>query len=95
MATLNVRLDEALGRFVEDRVASGEFLDAGEVVRAGLSLLKRRAERQQRKLARLNALIQEGLDDLEAGRFTEVTDLSAWFDSLEAEVDANATSSLA
>jgi len=83
MASLNIRLNETLDGFVQDRVASGEFRDASEVVGAGLTLLKRQAEQDQLKLARLNALIQEGLDDLEAGRFTQVTDLSGWFDELE------------
>jgi hypothetical protein len=35
------------------------------------------------------------LDDLEAGRYTEVTDLNQWFDDLEAEVEAKATSAVA
>jgi len=90
MASLNIRLNETLDGFVQDRVASGEFRDASEVVGAGLTLLKRQAEQDQLKLARLNALIQEGLDDLEAGRFTQVTDLSGWFDELETEGEAGA-----
>jgi antitoxin ParD1/3/4 len=88
MATLNVSLTDALDRFVEDRVVSGEFQDASEVVSAGLTLLKKRAERDARKLERLRAAIQEGLDDLEAGRYEKVTDLEAWFDEIEAEVAA-------
>jgi antitoxin ParD1/3/4 len=95
MGTFNISLNETLVGFVADRVASGDFQDASEVVGAGLTLLKMQAEREQRKLARLNALIQEGLDDLEAGRYTEVTDLGGWFDELEAEVEANATSAAA
>jgi antitoxin ParD1/3/4 len=80
MTALNINLNETLGGFVHDRVASGEFLDASEVVGAGLALLKRKSEREQRKLARLNMLIQEGLDDLEAGRYEDVDDISAWLD---------------
>jgi antitoxin ParD1/3/4 len=92
---ISINLNETLGGFVHDRVASGEFLDASEVVGAGLALLKRKSEREQRKLARLNMLIQEGLDDLEAGRYTDVTDLGRWFDELEAEAEARATATAA
>ncbi len=88
-------MNEALRGFVHDRVASGEYRDASEVVGAGLTFLKRQAEREQRKLARLDTLIQEGLDDLEAGRYAEVSDLGRWFDELEAEVEASATVTVA
>ena len=37
---------------------------------------------------------QEGLDDLEAGRFEDIADLGAWFDTLEAEVDSAARETL-
>ncbi|WP_426014451.1 hypothetical protein [Caulobacter sp. DWR2-3-1b2] len=35
----------------------------------------------------MKALIQEGLDDLEAGRYETVDDVGAWFDQIEAELD--------
>jgi len=88
VATRNVNLTNTLDRFIEDRVESGEFQNASEVVRAGLRLLKAQADREQLKLERFRALVQEGLDDLDAGRFEEVLDLTRWFDDLEAEVDA-------
>jgi antitoxin ParD1/3/4 len=87
MATLSVSVDEALNRFVEDRVASGEFLSASEVVGAGLSLLKRRAERDMRKLERLRAAIQVGIDEIDQGNFEVIDDLEVWLDTLEGEVN--------
>jgi len=87
MATLSVSVDEALNRFVEDRVASGEFLSASEVVGAGLSLLKRRAERDMRKLERLRAAIQVGIDEIDQGTFEVIDDLEVWLDTLEGEVN--------
>jgi antitoxin ParD1/3/4 len=87
MATLSVDLTETLDRFVEDRVASGQFRDASEVVGAGLTLLKKRAEREQRKLERLRAAIQVGIDEIERGEGEVIEDLEAWFDRLEAEVN--------
>ena len=78
MATRNVNLTDTLDRFVEDRVHSGDFQNASEVVRAGLRLLKAQAEREQLKLDRFRALVQAGLDDLEGGRFDEVDDVAGW-----------------
>ncbi len=88
MATRNINLTDALDRFVAELVASGQFQNASEVVRAGLRLLKADEERRAAKLAALNAAIQEGLDDMAAGRFEEVTDVSAWLDEIDAEVEA-------
>ena len=91
MSSLNIKLNETHDRFVEDRVASGEFRNASEVVSAGLQLLKARADREEAKIDRFRALVQVGLDDLEAGRHTDVTDIGLWFDELEAKAKANRT----
>jgi antitoxin ParD1/3/4 len=88
MATRNISLTQTLDQFVEDRVASGDFQNASEVVREGLRLLKSRTDIHAAKLARLRAAIQEGLDDLDNGRFEVVTDIGRWFDDIEAELDA-------
>lgn len=80
MASMNVDLNETLDRFVEDRVVSGEFQNVSEVVSAGLRLLKARADRQRAKIERFRALVQEGLNDLDAGRYEEVDDVSAWLE---------------
>jgi len=80
MARLNVDLNEALDRFVEDRVVSGEFENASAVVSAGLRLLKSRADRQKARLERFEALVQEGLNDLDAGRYEDVDDVSSWLE---------------
>ncbi len=88
MATRNINLTDALDRFVGELVASGQYQNASEVVRAALRLLKAEEERRAAKLAALNAAIQEGLDDMAAGRFEEVADVSAWLDEIDAEVEA-------
>jgi antitoxin ParD1/3/4 len=88
MTTRNISLTEPLDDFIEDRVRSGDYQNASEVVRAALRLLKRQAEDDAQTSVRLRAAIQEGIEDVEAGRFEAVTDLGRWFDELEAEVDA-------
>ena len=86
MSTRNVSLTDPLARFIDDSVRSGDFQNASEVVRAGLRLLKRQTERDALLEARLRAAIDEGIADMEAGRFEEVDD--AWFEALGAEVAA-------
>ena len=84
MPTRNISLTETLDRFVEDRVSSGEFQNASEVVRAGLRMLKSDADAEAAKLARLRGLIQEGLDELDRGE-GEIVDwdrLDEWLDDL-------------
>lgn len=88
MATRNINLTEALDRFVAELVASGQYQNASEVVRAGLRALKAEEETRARKLEALRAAIQEGLDDVAAGRVEDVGDFSAWLDGLDAEVEA-------
>jgi antitoxin ParD1/3/4 len=84
MATRNVSLTSMLNGYVEDRVQSGAFQNASEVVRDALRLHKARTDEDARKLERLTRLIQEGVDDIEAGRYVEVDwdDLDSWLDGL-------------
>lgn len=85
MATRNINLTDALNRFVAELVQSGSYQNASEVVRAGLRLLKAEEETRARKLAALNAAIQEGID---SGPAIEIDDFSAWLDEIDAEVEA-------
>jgi len=89
MTTRNVSLTDMLDSYVEDRVKSGAFQNASEVVRDALRLHKARTDTDAIKEARLRSAIDEGLADIEAGRFEVVEDLDAWFDDLEAEIDAS------
>jgi antitoxin ParD1/3/4 len=88
MTARTIRLTEPQDQFVDELVRSGAYPNAEEVVRSGLNLLKARADRRARKLERLKAAIQEGLDEIERGEGEVIDDLEAWFDRLEAEVDA-------
>ena len=68
MTARNVNLTEHYDRFVNEQVASGQFENASEVVRAGLRLLEQRSREEQEKLAALRALAAEGFDELDQGR---------------------------
>lgn len=60
MPTRNVSLTEELDRFVLKKVASGQYEDASEVVRAALQALERDEQESEAQLAALRAAIDEG-----------------------------------
>ena len=68
---MNVSLTPELTKLVQDKVASGLYQTASEVIREGLRLLKERDERPQ---ATLREAIQEGLTQLERGTYQDYTD---------------------
>jgi antitoxin ParD1/3/4 len=65
---MNVSLTPELVKFVADKIKSGMYGTASEVIREGLRLLAEKDQQREQKLAHLKALVKEGLDDLEAGR---------------------------
>jgi antitoxin ParD1/3/4 len=60
MPTRNVNLTDELDRFVVNKVKTGRFENASEVVRAGLRSLEREEREYEAKLAALRAAIDEG-----------------------------------
>jgi len=60
MPTRNVNLTDELDRFVLDKVNSGRYENASEVVRAALRNLDREEREFEAKLATLRAAIAEG-----------------------------------
>jgi antitoxin ParD1/3/4 len=68
---MNVSLTPELETIIEQKVESGMYSSASEVIRAGLRLLQERDAVHEAKLKALRADIQKGIDDLEAGRFRD------------------------
>ena len=60
MPTRNVNLTDELDRFVVEKVESGRYENASEVVRAALRTLEREEQRYEAKLVALRAAIDEG-----------------------------------
>lgn len=60
MPTRNVNLTAELDRFVAEKVKSGRYENASEVVRAGLRTLEREEQRYEAKLSALRTAIDEG-----------------------------------
>ncbi|NKN37986.1 type II toxin-antitoxin system ParD family antitoxin [Agrobacterium sp. a22-2] len=59
----NVRLNKKDGLFVEHLLEAGTYETAEDMVSAGLDLLR------EQENDTLRMLIQEGIDDIEAGRY--------------------------
>lgn len=77
MAGMNVSLTDELTRFVHEKVNSGLYHSASEVIREGLRLLQEREELRQFKLARLREAVAVGLSQIETGEVEEL-DLDAF-----------------
>ena len=60
MPTRNVNLTDELDHFVLQKVESGRYENASEVVRAALRTLEREEQRQDAELSALQSAINEG-----------------------------------
>ncbi len=72
MPTRNVNLTDHFDKLIETGVASGRYGNASEMVREGLRLLEQREEEDRAKLEWLRSAVQEGVDDIERGNYTEL-----------------------
>ena len=66
---MTIALTPEQRQLIEQQLATGSFTSQGEVIDEALNLLQRRSK----LLQQLNADIQEGLGDLEAGRATRIS----------------------
>jgi antitoxin ParD1/3/4 len=85
---MNVSLTPELERRIAEKVESGLYTTASEVVREGLRLLFAADETREQGLARLRADIQIGLDELDRGEGLAGNEVMA---ELTALIDARAT----
>lgn len=67
---MNVSLTPELEAFVQDKVASGRYGSASEVIRQSLRLLEEEDQTKARRIEALQMEIQKGIDDKKDGRFT-------------------------
>ena len=88
MTPLNVTLPDPLDRFVQEQVASGAYADAQDVIRASLRRFKTQAEAETDRRHRFFEAVQIGLDQAERGETIPVTDVRAFLDEIDAEIDA-------
>ena len=84
---MNVSLTPELEKFVKDKVKSGMYASASEVVREGLRWLDVRDKTQAEKLADLREAIAEADRDFEEGRYVDLDEegLRRFFDDIKAK----------
>jgi antitoxin ParD1/3/4 len=81
---MTVHLTPELERLIQDRLKSGRYGSASEIVRVALRLLEKHDRLQQVWAEDMREKIAEGLDQLNTG---ERWDGEQVFDELEAELD--------
>ena len=69
---MHVSLTPKLERLVRDRVKSGLYNNASEVIREALRLLEEGHELRQLKLQRLRVELEKGEADMAAGKLTGI-----------------------
>jgi antitoxin ParD1/3/4 len=64
---VNISLTPELERLVDDKVKTGRYASASEVIREGLRLLEEQDEAKQLRLAEVRQKIDRGIDELDRG----------------------------
>lgn len=64
---MNISLTPELERMVDDRVKSGRYASASEVIREGLRLLEEQEQLKQQRLADVRRKIDMGIEQLDRG----------------------------
>jgi antitoxin ParD1/3/4 len=80
---MNVSLTPQLEQLVHDKVKSGRYLSASEVVREGLRLLEERDHLHSLHLAELQQKLNPGVEQADRGELLESDDV---FAELEADI---------
>ena len=71
MPTMNVSLTSEMVKFVDDEVASGDYVSASEVVRDALRALRHDRDVEDVKLQLLREAVDIGLQEADEGKFSD------------------------
>ena len=85
---MNVSLTQELETLVKDKVSSGMYHSASEVIRAGLRLLKDQDQLYEIRLAELRKEVAIGIEQADRGQVHGCDtgeDLHRFFDDIKAE----------
>jgi antitoxin ParD1/3/4 len=64
---VNISLTPELEQMVDDKVKSGRYASASEVIREGLRLLEEQEQLKQQRLSEVRRKIDRGIDQLDRG----------------------------
>jgi antitoxin ParD1/3/4 len=87
MTSMTVSLPDALGEWIQSRIASGRYASASDYLGDLINRDRNATTDEDRWLADLDASIERGLADIEAGRGRDAAEV---FDRLEAKYEAMA-----
>ena len=76
-SSLNVSLTPELEKFVQERVKSGRYQTASEVVREALRLLEAQEQTYEEALARVRAKLKRGMEQAERGELHDPDEVFA------------------
>lgn len=82
---MNIYLGKHFDAMVRERVATGRYANASEVVREAL----RRMESEDDPIAELRALVAEAEESFERGDYIEVTDAQAFLEGIRQRAHEN------
>ncbi len=80
---MNVSLTPELEKFIENKVKSGRYHTASEVVRESLRLLEREDQLLEFKRNELRREIEKGVEQIRNGEYLEVNSDGEWMQFLE------------
>lgn len=85
MPTQNVNLPEHLARFIQQRIETGRYQNASEVVRAGLRLLEQSESEDQARLEALKRVSRDAFAALDRGEYSTFTpqSLDSFLDTID------------
>lgn len=86
---MNVSLTPELEQFVHEKVKSGRYLSASEVVREALRLLEERDRLYQAKLAELQQHLAIGIEQADRGELIDGDDVFAELEDDVRQVEAD------
>jgi antitoxin ParD1/3/4 len=66
---MNITLTPELEKFIKDKVASGQYATAGEVVWYALNLLEQQEKPREQQLEEFNRELQARIDALDRGEY--------------------------
>lgn len=88
-----IELSQESDAFLRSRIEAGEYASADEIVAAALKLMQSRMEESVETREKLQAMVADGLADIEAGRVVEgsvaMAELRQRIDERAASRDAN------
>ena len=86
---MNISLTPELDKLVREKVATGMYHSASEVIREALRFFQFHDDLQQQKLEMLKLEVKKGVNSLNAGKGVEMTD--SLFESIKQQGRADLT----